>query len=47
MFALLARNYLQNLQEEILKGQVIKAGKRNIRAGQGSDMHMTDRLGRS
>jgi site-specific DNA recombinase len=27
MFALLARNYIQNLQEEILKGQVIKAEK--------------------
>jgi site-specific DNA recombinase len=27
MFALLARNYIQNLQEEILKGQIIKAEK--------------------
>ena len=27
MFALLARNYIQNLQEEILKGQTIKAEK--------------------
>lgn len=27
LFALLARNYIQNMQEEILKGQLVKAGK--------------------
>ena len=44
IFALLARNYIQNMQEEIIKGQIVKAERGYPRAGPCSVICMIGRL---